>query len=72
MRSGCIAAMQSLTGRTVLAFMSANHIDPAAAAEAFLLEPEAALPVLIRSEARLGRGARNCVRDAGHRAGATP
>jgi uncharacterized protein YbcI len=40
MRADCIAAVEDLTGRTVLAFMSANHIDPDVAAEMFVLEPE--------------------------------
>jgi uncharacterized protein YbcI len=41
MGSDCIAAIQGLTGRTVIAFMSANHIDPDLAAEVFVLEPQA-------------------------------
>jgi uncharacterized protein YbcI len=41
MRSGCIASIENLTGRTVEAFMSANHIDPDLAAEIFILRPEA-------------------------------
>ena len=40
MRSGCIASIEGLTGRTVEAFMSANHIDPDLAAEIFILRPE--------------------------------
>ena len=36
----CIASIEDLTGRSVLAFMSANHIDPDLAAELFVLEPE--------------------------------
>jgi uncharacterized protein YbcI len=39
--SDCIASIEDLTGRTVLAFMSANHIDPDLAAEVFILKPEA-------------------------------
>jgi uncharacterized protein YbcI len=39
--SDCIASIEDLTGRTVLAFMSANHIDPDLAAEVFILQPEA-------------------------------
>jgi uncharacterized protein YbcI len=39
MRDDCIAAIEGLTGRTVIAFMSANHIDPDLAAEVFVLEP---------------------------------
>ena len=42
MRSDCVAAVQDLTGRTVQAFMSANHIHPDLAAEIFVLEPEPA------------------------------
>jgi uncharacterized protein YbcI len=41
MRSDCIAAIEDLAGRTVIAFMSANHIDPDLAAEVFILEPQA-------------------------------
>ena len=40
MRSACIASIEDLTSRTVLAFMSANHIDPDLAAEVFILKPE--------------------------------
>src|SRR3954470_7695247 len=40
MRTECIASIEALTGRTVVAFMSANHIDPDLAAEVFVLEPE--------------------------------
>ena len=40
MRADCITSVQTLTGRTVLAFMSANHIDPDLAAEIFVLEAE--------------------------------
>jgi uncharacterized protein YbcI len=38
MRTDCIDAIQSLTGRRVLAFMSTNHLDPDVAAEVFVLE----------------------------------
>jgi uncharacterized protein YbcI len=41
MSSACIATIEDLTGRTVSAFMSANHIDPDVAAEIFILEPSA-------------------------------
>ena len=44
MRSDCVAAIEDLTDRTVIAFMSANHIDPDLAAEVFVLKPEAAPP----------------------------
>jgi uncharacterized protein YbcI len=42
MRSDCIAAVEELTGRTVAAFMSANHVEPDVAAEVFILTPESA------------------------------
>src|SRR4051812_9069530 len=44
MRTDCIASIEDLTGRTVLAFMSANHIDPDLAAEVFILKPETPEP----------------------------
>ena len=40
MREDAIASVERLTGRTVTAFMSANHIDPDLAAEVFILKPE--------------------------------
>jgi uncharacterized protein YbcI len=40
MREDLIAAVEGLTGRTVIAFMSDNHIDPDMAVESFVLEPE--------------------------------
>ena len=40
MRDDAIASIEELTGRKVMAFMSANHIDPDLAAELFVLEPE--------------------------------
>ena len=42
MRTDCVAAIEDLTARTVVAFMSANHIDPDLAAEVFVLSPEVA------------------------------
>jgi uncharacterized protein YbcI len=44
MRSDCVAAVEDLTGRTVVAFMSANHIEPDFAAEVFVLKPERTAP----------------------------
>jgi uncharacterized protein YbcI len=41
MRADCITAIEDLAGRTVIAFMSANHIDPDLAAEIFVLKPQA-------------------------------
>jgi uncharacterized protein YbcI len=40
MRADLVASVEDLTGRTVAAFMSANHIDPDMAVETFVLEPE--------------------------------
>ena len=34
-----IAGIQDITGRTVIAFLSANHIDPDIAVETFMLAP---------------------------------
>ena len=39
MRNEAIAAVEGLSGRTVAAFMSNNHIDPDLAVETFVLEP---------------------------------
>lgn len=39
MREDAIAAVERLSGRTVKAFMSNNHIDPDVAAEIFVLAP---------------------------------
>jgi uncharacterized protein YbcI len=36
-----VAGVQELTGREVVAFFSANHIDPDAAVESFLMAPRA-------------------------------
>lgn len=38
MRDECIATVQELTGRTVVAMMSANHVNPDLAAELFVLD----------------------------------
>jgi uncharacterized protein YbcI len=40
MRTDLVAAVERLTSRTVMAFMSANHIDPDMAIESFVLEPQ--------------------------------
>ena len=40
MREDAIASIEELTGRKVMAFMSANHIAPDLAAELFVLEPD--------------------------------
>jgi uncharacterized protein YbcI len=34
-----IAGVEQVTGRTVIAFLSANHVDPDVAVESFLLAP---------------------------------
>ncbi|HEV2923771.1 MAG TPA: Na-translocating system protein MpsC family protein [Solirubrobacteraceae bacterium] len=39
MRADAISAVEKITGRRVLAFMSNNHVDPDLAAELFVLEP---------------------------------
>lgn len=41
MERDLVAGVQELTGREVLAFFSANHIDPDAALESFLMAPRA-------------------------------
>jgi uncharacterized protein YbcI len=40
MREDFIAEIEALTSRTVIAFMSANHINPDLAGEIFVLEPD--------------------------------
>ena len=40
MREDCVGAVERLTGRTVTAFMSSNHIAPDVAAEVFVLEAQ--------------------------------
>jgi uncharacterized protein YbcI len=42
MRADAVALVEELTGRSVVAFMSDNHIDPDIAVETFVLEPESA------------------------------
>jgi uncharacterized protein YbcI len=39
MHGDLVAGVEELTGREVIAFFSANHIEPDAALEAFLLAP---------------------------------
>jgi uncharacterized protein YbcI len=39
MTDECSVAVEQITGRKVVAFMSANHVDPDLAAEIFVLEP---------------------------------
>jgi uncharacterized protein YbcI len=41
MRADMVTAVERLTGRTVMAFMSTNHIDPDLACEILILEPRA-------------------------------
>jgi uncharacterized protein YbcI len=40
MRNDMVAAVERLTARRVIAFMSSNHIDPDLASETFVLEPD--------------------------------
>ena len=42
MRDDLVAAVETVTERKVIAFMSDNHIDPDMAVESFVLQPEAA------------------------------
>jgi hypothetical protein len=39
MRVSLVETVERLTGRPVVAFMSANHIDPDMAVETFMLAP---------------------------------
>jgi uncharacterized protein YbcI len=41
MAGAAVEVVEQLTGRTVAAFMSCNHIDPDVAAEVFVLNPAA-------------------------------
>ncbi len=40
MQEAATAAVEEISGRRVMAFMSCNHIDPDLAVEVFVLEPE--------------------------------
>ncbi len=42
MREDLVAAVERITGRTVAAFLSDNHIDPDIGVETFVLEPQRA------------------------------
>jgi uncharacterized protein YbcI len=44
MREELIGTVEKFTGRTVIAFMSQNHIDPDLAVEIFILEPDGDRP----------------------------
>ena len=46
MRNSCSSAIEELTGRKVVGFMSDNHIDPDIAVEVFILEPPLDDPVV--------------------------
>jgi uncharacterized protein YbcI len=39
MRSALVASVEEITGRSVLAFLSSNHIDPDYAVESFVMAP---------------------------------
>ena len=43
MRDDLIDVVERLTGRTVIVFMSQNHLEPEVAAEVFVLEPQPAV-----------------------------
>jgi uncharacterized protein YbcI len=40
MQERAVDMIESIVGRKVIAFMSANHLDPDMAVEVFVLEPE--------------------------------
>ena len=46
MRNDMVSAVERITGRTVMAFMSTNHIEPDLACEILILEPESDPPAL--------------------------
>jgi uncharacterized protein YbcI len=46
MQGSCSSAIEELTGRKVVGFMSDNHIDPDIAVEVFILEPLIEDPVV--------------------------
>ena len=46
MRRQLVAAVEEITGRRVLAFLSDNHIDPDYAVESFVLAPGASPAVI--------------------------
>jgi hypothetical protein len=58
MRTSCSREIEQLTGRTVIGFMSDNHIDPDLAVEVFILEPGRGGP--------RAPGPRSRVSDPGH------
>jgi uncharacterized protein YbcI len=43
MRTDLVSGVEAITGRTVIAFLSDNHIDPDYAVETFILAPQTAL-----------------------------
>jgi hypothetical protein len=40
MRADLVAGVEMITGRTVIAFLSDNHLEPDVAIESFVLEPD--------------------------------
>jgi uncharacterized protein YbcI len=50
MRNEMVSAVEGLTDRKVIAFMSDNHIDPDLALESFVLEPNGAGPEFVEDE----------------------
>jgi uncharacterized protein YbcI len=46
MREDLITGVEAITGRTVAAFMSTNHIDPDIGVEIFVLDPSPPTPVV--------------------------
>jgi uncharacterized protein YbcI len=66
MREDLTAVVERLTGRKVVAFLSANHIEPDVAAEVFVLdEPVGETEVAGSSSSQTGLGAERWVDDGG-------
>ena len=61
MANDAVRVVEEISGRTVRAFMSANHVDPDLGAEVFVLEPvsESSHEPLASAAERLASGARN-------------
>jgi len=57
MREEMVAAVEQITGRTVIAFMSDNHIDPDLASEVFVLQPPAPAGTSLDEDREAGRTA---------------
>ena len=66
MERDAVAAVEQISGRTVRAFTSANHLDEDLAVEIFVLEPlQDGFPETSRGRARATRPARPAARRRG-------